>query len=95
MPTLQTFLHDPDAKLDYSVDWTLWLPTGDAVDTSTWAVSPEGPTLTSSTIDIDGKITTIWFEGGTAGSKYVLTNHIITTEGREDDRSITLKLAER
>ena len=86
---------DPDAKLDYSIDWTLWLATGDTVDTSSWAVSPTGPTLTDGTIDMAGAVTTIWFDGGTVGTKYVLTNHITTVEGREDDRSITVKITER
>lgn len=95
MPTLQTFIHDPQAKLDYSVDWTAWLAPGDAIDTSVWAVTPLGPTLSANSVDVDGKIATIWFTGGTTGEKFVLTNHIITTDGREDDRSITIKLTQR
>ena len=30
-----TFTKDPDAVLDYSVDWTLWL-AGDQISTSEW-----------------------------------------------------------
>lgn len=95
MPTLQTFTHDPDAKLDYSIDWTKWLATGDAVQTSSWTVSPTGPSLTGNSVDAGGKITTIWFDGGEVGKRYVLTNSIVTTNGREDDRSITVKIANR
>ena len=35
---MTTFLKDPDAVLDYSVDWSKWL-AGDQIETSTWFVS--------------------------------------------------------
>lgn len=95
MATLQTFIQDPDAKLDYSLDWSEWLTDGDSVQTSSWEVSPEGPTLSDNSVNDAGTITTIWFAGGTVNSRYVLTNHIVTVDGREDDRSITVKLTER
>ncbi len=95
MAVLETYTHDPDAKLDYSVDWSLWLADGDTVQASTWAVSPSGPTLSGSSINVPATITTIFFDGGTEGERYTLTNHIVTTEGREDDRSIRIKVVER
>ena len=38
-----TFTKDPDAVLDYSVDWSLWL-AGDEISTSEWLLE-EGATL--------------------------------------------------
>ena len=35
---MTTFLKDPDAVLDYSVDWSKWL-AGDQIQTSAWLVS--------------------------------------------------------
>lgn len=88
-----TFVIDPDALLDYSVDWSDWLPSTDTIATSTWSISPSGPTLSSSTNDTT--TTTIWVDGCTAGVTYTLTNHITTADGREDDRTITLQCGDR
>ena len=38
-----TFTKDPDAVLDYSVDWSLWL-AGDEISTSEWLLE-EGALL--------------------------------------------------
>ena len=38
-----TFTKDPDAVLDYSVDWSLWL-AGDQISTSEWLLE-EGALL--------------------------------------------------
>jgi len=35
---MTTFIKDPDAVLDYSVDWSKWL-AGDQIQTSAWSVS--------------------------------------------------------
>lgn len=82
---------DPDAKLDYTLDWREWLD-GDIVKTSTWELDP-GLTMESATHD--GMKTTIWLSGGDAGEHYKVTNHIITTDGREDERSFTVVVRER
>ena len=34
-----TFTKDPDAVLDYSVDWSLWL-AGDQISSSEWILEP-------------------------------------------------------
>ena len=67
-----TFTKDPDAVLDYSVDWAKWL-AGDAINTSDWTV-PVGlaKTLDSATVTK----TTIWLSGGAAGQSYTVTNRI-------------------
>ena len=86
-----TFAKDPDAVLDYAVDWLRWL-AGDEIATSVWIV-PDGLTRVS-----DAATTTkatVWLSGGTAGQSYTLTNRITTTGGRTEDRSFILKLEER
>lgn len=35
---MTTFLKDPDAVLDYSIEWSKWL-AGDQVQASAWSVS--------------------------------------------------------
>jgi hypothetical protein len=86
---MATFIHDPDAKLDYGFNWAgtpTWLGT-DTIVTSTWTVTPRtagdvSMVLSSSTHDTT--TTTIWADGGTNGNDYVITNHIVTVAGREE-----------
>ena len=33
-----SFIKDPDATLDYTVEWGEWLGDGDTVSTATWTV---------------------------------------------------------
>jgi hypothetical protein len=85
---------DKDAKLDYGVDWSAWLGT-DTIVASTWTVEGPGSALILSDDDFSPTITSFWLDGGTTGQSYTLTNHITTAAGREDDRSITVSIAER
>ena len=83
---------DPDATLDYLIDWSDWLDD-DTISTSTWTVADgitqeAGATKTATT-------TTVWISGGTAGMSYAVTNHIVTTAGREDDRTFVVRVRER
>ena len=83
---------DPDAVLDYGFDWSNWLQADETISVSTWTVA------TGLTKDSDSKTTTetkIWFSGGTAGTTYLVTNHITTSDGREDDRSFRIRVVNR
>jgi hypothetical protein len=97
--TPTSFLHDPDAKLDYGFDWNgkNWLGS-DTIATSTWTVTSSVAGDTSMVLSAsthDTTTTTIWADGGTAGNDYTITNHIVTAAGREDDRSHILKCRNR
>ncbi len=88
-----TFTKDPDAVLDYSVDWSAWL-AGDQIDTSTWLLE-DGALLE---VVSDAKTmakTTVWLRGGQKGTTYLVTNRIVTMGGRTDDRTITVKVEDR
>lgn len=83
---------DPDAVLDWVWDWNEWLDEGETIATSTYIVS------VGITVDSDSNTTktaTVWLSGGTAGQVYSVTNRIVTTAGRTDDRSITIRVTER
>lgn len=86
-----TFLKDPHAVLDYTIDWTRWL-AGDTISTSEWLVPAElsvtAHTKTTATA-------TVWLAGGTAGESYTVTNRISTDGGRTEDRSFTVRVEER
>lgn len=89
---MSEFTKDPDAVLDYTVDWATWLGT-DTISTSTWPVVPAGITKDSDTNSTT--IATIWLSGGTIGETYQLTNRIVTAGGRTDDRTITINVVSK
>jgi len=80
------FVKDPDAVLDYQIDWSTWLDS-DTISVSTWTV-PAGITKDSDTNTTT--TTTIWLSDGTHDENYEIVNHITTAAGREDDRTITI-----
>lgn len=82
---------DPDAVLDYKLDWTKFL-SGDTITASTWTL-PAG--LTNSGDSFTDTSTTIWLSGGTAGTKYTAHNQITTSGGRTEDRSVQIFVKEK
>lgn len=83
---------DPDEKKDYSMDWSAELDkTGDTISSSQWFITGAGLTQSSSPAPTnDAKTTTVWYEAGTAGTDYVITNRIATTQGRIHEGSAVL-----
>jgi hypothetical protein len=86
------FVKDPSSTLDYGFDWTAWLTGSEVISTSTWTV-PTG--LTKVTDEHANKTTTIWLTGGTKGQIYTVTNRIVTTGGRTEERSLVLSMENR
>jgi hypothetical protein len=86
------FTKDPDAVLDYGFDWAAWLQTGETISSATWTV-PTGITKTTQTENTTE--TVIWLSGGTAGTNYDVSCRIVTSGGRTDDRTMTIKVSER
>lgn len=84
---------DPDATLDYHLDWTDWLTdVSSTILTSVW-VLPEDIVEEGSTVS--GNKTTVIVSGGVVGNRYQITNRITTANGLGDDRSIRFKISER
>lgn len=88
-----TFTKDPDAVLDYAIDWSAWL-AGDQISSSQWIIG-QGADLQVVTDTHTSSKATIWLSGGQAGTTYSVTNRIVTTGGRTDDRSISIKVEDR
>ena len=76
---------DPDEKLDYLIDWAPRL-NGDTISTST--VSAPGLTLHSTAATQSA--VTIWLSGGTAGTRHLVHNRIVTSGGRTMDKTVPL-----
>lgn len=97
------FLKDPDAVLDYLFDWaaltngngsTDWLSVGETITDHTITVTT-GLTVDSSALTNTATSVIVWLSGGTAGGQYDVTCHIVTSAGREDDRTIKVMCTQR
>ena len=89
-------LKDPDAVLDYSIDWGAEYLGGDQLATSEWSVTPEeagGVTVADSSFDVS--ISTVKAAGGVPGRIYRLVNRVAWGSGRFDSRSIVLRVEKR
>ena len=90
-------LKDPDAVLDYRVDWAAdYLAADELLAQSEWSVVPDeagGVTVAGSNFDAGS--TTVKAAGGVAGHVYSLVNRIATSSGRIDDRSIVVRVEHR
>lgn len=93
---MSLLLKDPEAILDYAVDWAAEYLGEDAILTSSWTVAPveEGGTVIV-TSDIASGAAIVKVGGGIAGHLYRLTNHVLLGSGREDSRSIVLRVEKR
>jgi hypothetical protein len=90
---MKTRLHDPQAKSIHGLDWTLWLAKrSTTIVTSSWVI-PSGITKVSDSNTATSA--TIIISGGTDKTSYIVTNHIVTASGLEDDRSFILKVKNR
>ncbi len=90
------FLKDPDAAVDYRVDWTAALGDDVRVLTSTWSVVPDEP----SGLVIDGQqasasAATARLSGGVAGHVYRVGNKVTLSDGSVDERSLILRVEDR
>lgn len=99
MPVVKQYPKDPAAKLDYLMDWSSWLPSGDTISSSAWAidVAPDASLAIAGSPAPSNTTTTAtcWLTGGTPGQKYVLRNRVTTVSGRIEDRSIAIAIEER
>lgn len=89
---MKSYVKDPDATLDYAFDWSLWLDSGDTIQTSVWTADPA---LTLTNESNDGTKTKVFVSGGVNESTYKLTNRITTAQGRIDDRSVEIRIYQR
>ena len=92
---MSLYLKDPDAAVDYAIDWTPYLD-GRTIAASSWSVTPEeaGGAAIDETRFEPGR-TAVRVSGGVAGHGYSLANHVTLSDGSSDDRSLTLRVEQR
>lgn len=94
---MNSFILDPEARLDYVFDWSAWLTEGETISEATVLASPAGLTVAppGSPTVVTGTTVTVWLTGGVVGARYDVTCRVTTSAGRVDDRSIRIRSAHR
>lgn len=95
---------DPNATLDYTIDWQAegWMPPADQI--LSLVVIVQAPLVLTSSEFVSTPLTTppvhktvAWVSGALAalGQKLSITHRITTAQGRIDDRTVYVKIQER
>ena len=93
---MSLLLKDPDAVLDYSIDWGAEYLGGDLLAESEWSATPDEPggvAIVGS--QFDATTASVKASGGVPGRVYRLVNQVVTAAGRTDSRSIVLRVEAR
>ncbi len=86
------FVKDPDAVLDYVVDWSDFLDDDTITGAPVWTM-PAG--LTKDSQSNTGTTATAFISGGTAGNGYTVACKITTAAGRTDERSFVIVVRQK
>ncbi len=93
---MSLYLKDPQARIDYAIDWSAAYLDGQAIAASLWTISPDDPDaigVLASTFDAQRTSATL--SGGKSGCIYRITNRVTLTDGQIDERSISLRVEGR
>lgn len=86
-------IKDPDAQVDYHIDWGADYAEGQSIATSSWHVTPVEPggvVVESAGFDLVRAVARV--SGGRAGHVYQLTNGVTLSDGQRDERSIAVRV---
>src|SRR5512139_240808 len=95
---------DPQAVLDYRWDWSADLADGDTLTDAAFTVTTDdGSTIPDSDttpVEVDSfsnttTDATAWLSGGTLGNTYLIVCHATTFGGREDDKTLKLRITQK
>ncbi len=90
---MSDYVKDPDALLDYQIDWGPWLAGSNDFIVSANASAQAGIEIASSSMT--STLHTFFVSGGTVGVEYVITSRIWTNGGRINDQSIVIAIEEQ
>lgn len=83
---------DPDASLDYGIEWGDWLPPGDSI-ANMYVSTSAGLQVTAQALR--GSLTAIVAKSGVNGVWESATIRIVTAQGRIDERTVQLLIRNR
>lgn len=95
------WIQDPEAILDYTLDWSDRLVEGDTIahvqfiPDAGLSVLSENVTDSTKYPDRPGQAVTVWLLGGVVGQTYNVVCHITTAGGRQDDRTFQIVIKEK
>ena len=89
---MSLFIHDPDAELDYTFDWSEWLATGETITDSTVTVSTG---LVLESVGESSTAITAWITTNATTGRRSVACRIETSAGRTDERTIQINVQER
>jgi hypothetical protein len=99
--TLYWINKGPGEDLNYGINWSKptdnWLGDGNTITQSTWVVSPTGvsPALQQHGPTTNAGYAIVWLKDGVVGQKYIVTNNIVTSDGRKGSRSFEVRIINR
>lgn len=88
-----TIYKDPDALLDYTIDWTDYLAALGADRLADVVFTNSDGTLVLT--EVYKGFATAWLQGGTVGNTIALTCRVVTRAGRTDACTVFIKVRER
>ena len=93
---MSLYLKGPGARVEYLVDWGAAFLAGAKVAASYWSVEPAeaGGIAVVSAARIE-RTTAATLEGGISGRLYRVTNHIHLSDGRREERALTIRVDAR
>lgn len=92
---------DPQAKLDYTIDWSDWIATGDFISNTHWTISTISgdpnpmSEWTSNVLTVVTDLCTVYLQGGSAGNTYTITNRITTSNQIVEERFFRIVVKDR
>lgn len=96
MPVINSWKHDPQAKLDYTWPWGSrgWLEDDETITSST-ITAPTGVTVTDKVVTPENDVVAWVTVAATVRGTVSIPCHIETSKGRKDDRTLTLIVGNR
>lgn len=88
------FVKAPSDILDYTWDWSVWLPENDTIAEFDFTAEAGIVLETSPAASNTTTTATAWIGGGTAGSSYTLTCQITTAAGRVAQNTQTINVVD-
>ena len=88
---MEEFIQDPDARLDYTINWATWLDA-DTIAISTWILDNANVTIHDEEADATNAV--VWLKDGVNGTSCLVTNRITTasTPARINDQSFIMRI---
>ena len=87
---MDSYTKQPTERLDYDIDFTNWLPTGDAIVTTVTSSTPAG--LTIYVTDAATIIPIVWVAAGVDKKSYIVSVTVDTSQGRTKEVNFKVKV---